>query len=136
MRVFRECNEAAFWADPAAGFARLFAAGERVLRAPDGALCVFGHAELTGLARQPAVEGVAVAADAFGPHGELAEFYGAGLFAGAGAAHRQARRAALAGLGVAPVAARAPEIAALVEDRLRSLPVGGASTSRGIWCCR
>ena len=118
LRIFRECNDVAFWADPAVGFARLFAAGERVLRAPDGALCIFGHAELTALARQPAVEGVAVAPDAFGPHGDLATFFGAGLFAGAGNAHRHARRAALAGLGVAPIAARAPEISGLVQQAL------------------
>ncbi len=118
MRIFKECNEPAFWADPAAGFARLFAADERVLHAPDGALCVFGHAELTALARQPAVEGVAVSPGAFGPHGDLAAFFGAGLFAGAGPAHRHARRAALAGLGVAPIAARGAEIARLVQQAL------------------
>ncbi len=126
MRIFKECNEPAFWADPAAGFARLFAAGERVLRAPDGALCVFGHAELTALARQPSVEGVAVSPGDFGPHGDLAAFFGAGLFAGAGPAHRQARRAALAGLGVAPIAARAPEIAGLVQQALDKCPDGAA----------
>ena len=124
MRVFRECNEAAFWADPAAGFARLFAAGERVLRAPDGALCVFGHAELTALARQPAVEGVAVSPGDFGPHEDLAEFFGAGLFAGAGPAHRRRRRAALAGLGVAPIAAREASIAGLVQQALADCPDG------------
>lgn len=126
MRVFREYNEPAFWADPAAGFARLFAAGERVLRAPDGALCVFGHAELTALARQPSVEGVAVSPGDFGPHGDLAAFFGAGLFAGAGPAHRQARRAALAGLGVAPIAARGAEIAGLVQQALDKCPDGAA----------
>jgi cytochrome P450 len=74
--------------------------------------------------------------DDFGPHGDLAAFYGAGLFAGAGPAHRQARRAALAGLGVAPIAARAAEIAALVQQALDKCPPGRPSTSRGIWCCR
>lgn len=118
MRIFKECNESAFWADPAAGFARLFDEGERMLRAPDGALCVFGHAELMALARQPAVEGVAVAPNAFGPHGDLAALYGAGLFAGAGPAHRGARRAALAGLGMAPITARGAEIARLVQQAL------------------
>jgi cytochrome P450 len=122
LRIFKECNESAFWADPAAGFARLFDEGERVLRAPDGALCVFGHAELMALARQPAVEGVAVAPDAFGPHDDLAAFFGAGLFAGAGPAHRHARRAALAGLGVAPIAASAPEISELVRQALAACP--------------
>ena len=124
MRIFKECNEPAFWADPAAGFARLFAAGERVLRAPDGALCVFGHAELTALARQPSVEGVAVSPGDFGPHGDLAAFFKAGLFAGAGPAHRHARRAALAGLGVAPIAARGAEIAGLVQQALSERPEG------------
>jgi cytochrome P450 len=124
LRIFKECNEPAFWADPAAGFARLFAAGERVLRAPDGALCVFGHAELTALARQPSVEGVAVSPGDFERHCDLTAFFGAGLFAGAGPAHRHARRAALAGLGVAPIAARAPEIADLVQQALSERPEG------------
>ncbi|WP_209428049.1 cytochrome P450 [Pararhodobacter sp. SW119] len=122
MRIFKECNHAAFWADPAAGFARLFDAGERVLRAPDGALCLFGHAKLTTLAREPSVEGVAIAADAFGAHIELASFYGAGLFARSGQRHRQTRRAALAGLGGAPVATRADEIAAVVQQALADCP--------------
>lgn len=124
LRIFKECNEPAFWADPAAGFARLFDEGERVLRAPDGALCLFGHGELMALARQPSVEGVAVSPEDFGPHGDLAAFFGAGLFAGAGPAHRHARRAALAGLGVAQIAARAPDIADLVQQALSGRPEG------------
>lgn len=124
MRLFKECDDTAFWTDPSEGFRRLFAAGERVLRAPDAAFCVFGHRELIALAREPTVEGVPVAADAFGEHTQLAALYGAGLFAGAGPSHRYARRAALAGLGVAPVALRATEIEALVERALSGCPVG------------
>lgn len=125
LRIFKACNAQAFRADPAAGFARLFAAGERVLRAPDGVLCVCSaHSQLTALARQPWVEGVAVSPGDFALHRDPAAFFGAGLFAGVGPAHRHARRAALVGPGVAPAPARAPEIAALVEDRLRALPMG------------
>ncbi len=122
MRVFTECNDAAFWADPAAGFARLFAADERVLRAPDGALCLFGQAELAAFARHPDIEGVVIDKEAFGEHTDLAALYAAGLFALAGAPHRVLRRAALAGLGVAPIASHAAQIDALVTRALADCP--------------
>ncbi|MCC5988907.1 MAG: cytochrome P450 [Pararhodobacter sp.] len=126
MRVFTDSNDPAFWADPAAIFARLFQANERVLRAPDGAICLFGQAELTAFARHPAIEGVAVGADAFGKHTDIATLYGAGLFARAGASHRALRRAALAGLGVVPVAARAAEIEAIVMQAIARCPTDAA----------
>lgn len=127
MRRFDECEGAAFWADPAATFARLFAEGDRVLRAPDGALCLFGHRCLTDFARHPVIDAPAVTEGNEGLPGPLARFLGAGLFAQSGEAHRRQRRAALAGLGTAPVAAHGPVIERIVRDRL----AGGAPFDLG-----
>lgn len=122
MRSFDECHDDAFWADPAATFRSLFEAEERVLRAPDGSICLFGYGNLTAFARHPAIDGPAVPEQGHGMPETVADFFRAGLFAQAGEAHRCQRRAALAGLGTASVAAQAGEIDGIVRDCFAGLP--------------
>ena len=118
MRSFDECQDDAFWADPAAAFQRLFEAGERVLKAPDGSICLFGYGYLTAFARHPAIDGPAVPEQGHGMPEAVAEFFRAGLFAQSGETHRWQRRAALAGLGTASVVGRPDEIDGIVRDCL------------------
>jgi cytochrome P450 len=122
MRTFIECDEAAFWQDPAATFLTLFEHGERVLAAPGGGLCVFGRAELIAFARCSAVEGVPVPERDDGDADPVAALHRGALFALAGPRHRALRRSALRGLGVAAIAQAKPQIAASVRDAVAAIP--------------
>ncbi len=124
MRTFAECQAVNFWADPAPAFRELFERGERMLVAPDGSLCVFGHKQLTDLARHPAVDGPIVPETGHGMSDGLARFFRAGLFAQAGDTHRSQRRAALAGLGTAPVADRGTLVDEIVQKQVALVATG------------
>jgi cytochrome P450 len=122
MRTFTECEEAAFWQDPATTFLPLFEHGERVLAAPGGGLCVFGRAELVALARCTAVDGVPVPVPEDAAREPVAALHSGGLFAIAGPRHRALRRAALRGLGVAAIAEARSQIAVAVKEAVAAVP--------------
>ena len=126
MGTFAECQDVDFWADPALAFSELFERAERMLVVPDGSLCVFGHRQLTDLARHRAVDGPIVPETGHGMSDGLARFFRAGLFAQAGDTHRSQRKAALAGLGTAPVADRGTLVDEIVKIQVERFATGEA----------